>query len=234
MKKICSIITFLLFVGSGVIWAQSDSTIVTNSSINLDKGTIRLTLEHDIFGGAFTAVGVSNSNYDDTYVFANIGIGVEYAYSTNKTLEANAHFALLYTPMDWEGCTLGVANYTFGLMHHWYHGRWTFGTGLSFERRHAEYLIQRNEDEPDNFQGYQYGDNEFDEKHYNLGADLMVGWGTRMCWFGLRYSPRFIVKDVFKYKEDVFPQLPVTNHAGHIDQQVALVVRLAFKIGKTK
>ena len=216
------------------MWAQSDSTIVNSSSINLDRGTFRLTLEHDVFGGAFTAVGVSDANYEDSYIFANIGVGIEYAYSTNKTLEVNTHFAMLDTPMDWEGFFLGVSNYTFGLMHHWYYKRWTFGTGLSFERRHAKYHIQRYEDEPDKYQGYTYGDNEFDEKHYNLGADLMVGWGTRKCWVGLRYSPRFIVKDVFHYTEEIFPKLPVTNHAGHIDQQVALVIRLAFKIGKKK
>ena len=77
---------------------------------------------------------------------------------------------------------------------------------------------------------YIYGENEFKNIHYNLGADLMAGWGKRKWWIGLRYSPRFIVKDSFNYTEEYAPQLPVKNQAGSLDHQIALVFRLALTI----
>ena len=77
---------------------------------------------------------------------------------------------------------------------------------------------------------YIYGENEFKNIHYNLGADLMAGWGKRKWWIGLRYSPRFIVKDSFNYTEEYAPQLPVKNQAGRLDHQIALVFRLALTI----
>ena len=240
MKKILSILTLMLFAFPALLRAQSDSIVgraaccfELGSPLDVEKGSIRLTLENDFFGGAFTKVGVDEAYASTPYAFANIGAGVEYAYATNKTLEANVHFAFLNIVVDWEDYYFGGWNYTVGIMHRWYRGRWTFGAGLSFERRYAKYNVQHYENGPPEYNPdpyYVYGENEFKNIHYNLGADLMAGWGKRKWWIGLRYSPRFILKDSFHYNEKYAPQLPVKNHAGSLDHQIALVFRLALTI----
>ena len=240
MKKILSILTLMLFAFPALLLAQSDSIVgraaccfELGSPLDVEKGSIRLTLENDFFGGAFTKVGVDEAYASTPYAFANIGAGVEYAYATNKTLEANVHFAFLTIVVDWEDYYFGGWNYTVGIMHRWYRGRWTFGAGLSFERRYAKYNVQHYENGPPEYNPdpyYVYGENEFKNIHYNLGADLMAGWGKRKWWIGLRYSPRFILKDSFHYNEKYAPQLPVKNHAGSLDHQIALVFRLALTI----
>ena len=240
MKKILSILTLMLFAFPALLLAQSDSIVgraaccfELGSPLDVEKGSIRLTLENDFFGGAFTKVGVDEAYASTPYAFANIGAGVEYAYATNKTLEANVHFAFLNIVVDWEDYYFGGWNYTVGIMHRWYRGRWTFGAGLSFERRYAKYNVQHYENGPPEYNPdpyYVYGENEFKNIHYNLGADLMAGWGKRKWWIGLRYSPRFILKDSFHYNEKYAPQLPVKNHAGSLDHQIALVFRLALTI----
>lgn len=240
MKKFLSIITILLLAVPNVMLAQSDSIVgraaccfELGSPLDVEKGSIRLTLENDCYGGAFTKVGVDDGYGNTIYSFANIGLGVEYAYATNKTLEANMHFAFLSLAMDWEDYYWGAWDYTVGIMHRWYRGRWTFGAGLSFERRYAKYNVQHYENGPPEYNPhpqYIYGENEFKNIHYNLGADLMAGWGKRKWWIGLRYSPRFILKDSFHYNEKYAPQLPVKNHAGSLDHQIALVFRLALTI----
>ena len=233
MKKFLSIIIILLLAVPNVMLAQSDSVAETKSPLDVEKGSIRLTLENDCYGGAFTKVGVDDAYASPPYAFANIGAGVEYAYATNKTIEANVHFAFLNIVVDWEDYFFGGWNYTVGIMHRWYRGRWTFGAGLSFERRYAKYNVQHYENGPPEYNPdpyYVYGENEFKNIHYNLGADLMAGWGKRKWWIGLRYSPRFIVKDSFNYTEEYAPQLPVKNQAGSLDHQIALVFRLALTI----
>lgn len=236
MKK--SFIALLcLFFSTVSVLAQSYDAVEPSLPLDVEKGTFRLSIEHDITGCGFTKLGVADSYENQMYALANLGGGLEYVYAKNRSLEINGHFAILGATMDWEGCHVGIWNATGGAMHRWYRGRWMFGAGLSFEYRHANYMIQRYDGEPPEYlQGLEntYGDNEFEQKHYNIGADLMAGWGKRKWWIGLRYSPRFIVKDVFRYKENLFPQLPVTKRAGYVDHQVALVIRLAFEVGKIK
>ena len=240
MKKNLSILALMLLAFPLMMRAQSDSIIGRvpycggiGSPLDVNKGSVRLILENDVVGGAFTRVGVDDAYARALNTFANIGAGVEYAYATNKTIEANVRFAILDAVMDWEDYFLGALHYTVGLMHRWYRGRWTFGAGLSFERRYAKYNVQHYEKDSPEYNPdtqYIYGENEFKNIHYNLGADLMAGWGKRKWWIGLRYSPRFIVKDSFHYTEEYAPQLPVKNHAGSIDHQIALVFRLALTI----
>lgn len=240
MKKNLSILALMLLAFPLMMRAQSDSIIGRvpycggiGSPLDVNKGSVRLILENDVVGGAFTRVGVDDDYARALYTFANIGAGVEYAYATNKTIEANVRFAILDAVMDWEDYFLGAWHYAVGLMHRWYRGRWTFGAGLSFERRYAKYNVQHYEKDSPEFNPdiqYIYGENEFKNIHYNLGADLMAGWGKRKWWIGLRYLPRFIVKDSFHYTEEYAPQLPVKNHAGSIDHQIALVFRLALTI----
>jgi|GEM_PF-7025092 len=242
MKKFLSIIIILLLAVPNVMLAQSDSIVgraacclELGSPLDVEKGSIRLTLENDFFGGAFTKVGVDEAYASTPYAFANIGAGVEYAYATNKTLEANVHFAFLNIVVDWEDYYFGGWNYTVGIMHRWYRGHWTFGAGLSFERRYAKYNVQHYENGPPEYNPdpyYVYGENEFKNIHYNLGADLMAGWGKRKWWIGLRYSPRFIVKDSFNYIETKYPLLPVKSYTGHADHQISLMIRFAFDIAK--
>ena len=240
MKKNLSILALMLLAFPLMMRAQSDSIIGRvpycggiGSSLDVNKGSVRLILENDVVGGVFTRVGVDDAYARALYTFANIGAGVEYAYATNKTIEANVRFAILDAVMDWEDYFLGSWHYAVGLMHRWYRGRWTFGAGLSFERRYAKYNVQHYEKDSPEYNPdtqYIYGENEFKNIHYNLGADLMAGWGKRKWWIGLRYSPRFIVKDSFHYTEEYAPQLPVKNHAGSIDHQIALIFRLALTI----
>lgn len=240
MKKILSILVLILLAFPTMLLAQSDSIVgraaccfELGSPLDVEKGSIRLTLENDCYGGAFTKVGVDDGYGNTIYSFANIGAGVEYAYATNKTLEANVHFAFLNIVVDWEDYFFGGWDYAVGIMHRWYRGRWTFGAGLSFERRYSKYNVQHYENGPPEYNPdpyYVYGENEFKNIHYNLGADLMAGWGKRKWWIGLRYSPRFIVKDSFNYTEEYAPQLPVKNQAGSLDHQIALVFRLALTI----
>jgi hypothetical protein len=224
----------ILLAVPAVLWAQGEDIVSTSSPLDVEKGTFRLTLEDDFTGIAYTKLGVHDDYEGTMYFLYNLGVGLEYAYARNRTIEVNVHPAILFSAMDWERYNLAVMNVTSSVMHRWYHGRWTLGAGLSFEYRKAKYLVDRYENEPIEYQDLYYGDNEFEEKHYNIGADLMAGWGKRKWWIGIRYSPRLIVKDVFRYKEDLFPQLPVTNRAGNVDHQVGFVIRMAFKVGKIK
>ena len=110
MKKILSILILMLLAFPAMLRAQSDSVAETKSPLDVEKGSIRLTLENDCYGGAFTKVGVDDAYASPPYAFANIGAGVEYAYATNKTIEANVHFAFLNIVVDWEDYFFGGWN----------------------------------------------------------------------------------------------------------------------------
>lgn len=80
----------ILLAVPGVLLAQGDSLEIASSSV-LHKGTIRLSLEHGAIGGLFTKIGNADK-YDlaPSYLF-NLGAGVEYAYSNDKSVGLDVH-----------------------------------------------------------------------------------------------------------------------------------------------
>lgn len=243
MRKLLSIL--ILFAVPVVMWAQSDSVLSKQNRFTIEKGTVLLTLQHDLVGGFFSRCAYFNDEddyvEDKMYWLLNAGIGAEYAYHTNRTLGVSVHG--YYIPElgipepedvdDWHQYSI-IA----GAMHKWYHRRWVFGAGLSFELRHFDYTVNRArmQEQIDNgIEPYYFCDTGFVNKHYNLGIDAMVGWrASRVFYFGVQFSSRLILKDKFNYREPPVMPLTLKSRAGTIDAQMAFLMRFSFNVGMIK
>ena len=93
MRKLLSIL--ILLAVPVVMWAQSDSVLSKPNRFTIEKGTVLLTLQHDLAGGFFSRCAYFNDEDDyvddEMYWLLNAGIGAEYAYHTNRTLGVSVH-----------------------------------------------------------------------------------------------------------------------------------------------
>ena len=144
MKKFLSIL--ILVAVPAMLWAQGDSVLTKPNRFAIEKGTVLLTLQHDLAGGFYSRCAYYDDVDDTMYWLLNAGVGAEYAYRNNRTLGVNVH--AYYVPQlssdpesasDWNQYSI-IA----GAMHKWYHRRMVFGAGLSFELRHFGYTIDKS------------------------------------------------------------------------------------------
>lgn len=234
MKKI---LLLALVIFPVLMQAQRECVDVENDDV-LKKGTVRLMLEHDPMGGAYSKFGLWD-DYDDQFFFlSNIGVGAEYLYKTRRSIGVSVHANYLDPIGSFDPAPLydtNMYNITAGVMHRWYVRRWMFGAGLSFEKRSLKYKVYepKYDINPEPYI-YDWGETGFVNNHYNLGPDLMVGWswGNHKWYVGVQHSLRFILKDKVNYKEPIVNPVKIKNREGCIDQQFSFIIRYAFSIGK--
>lgn len=244
MKTSILRILILLFVVAWSLGALAQSDDVAFESVGgsdvLEKGTVRLILEHDPVGGAYSQFGLWDDYDEQMFWLSNVGVGAEYLYKTRRSIGVSFHANYLdpFGSLDPNPiCDFKMYNITAGVMHRWYVRRWVFGAGLSFEKRSLKYNVyEQNYNIALEPCTYDYGETEFVNSHYNLGPDLMVGWswGEHKWYAGVQHSLRFILKDKVSYKDPLVSPVKIKNREGSLDQQFSFIIRYAFSIGKRK
>ena len=241
MKKILSIFILILPAFPAILQAQSDNVALENNGYDaLQKGNVRIFIENQPFGGAYSRFGLWDDVDEQFFFLTNLGVGAEYLYKTNRSVGVSMHANYIDPFGSLDPIAIydfKIYNITAGVMHRWYKRRWVFGAGLSFEKRSLRYNVyeQNYEIDPEP-QIYDYGETNFVNCHYNLGIDAMVGWSwSRHKWYvGLQFSSRIIMKDSFCYSKPQVTPVKFKKSTGRIDAQMAFILRFAFSVAKIK
>ena len=245
MKHFSSLLLLVAITFS--VAAQDSISAVDKYTMPQGRWSINFTWAPYSMG--WTHIDATGNNMYSGFGVFGASLGAEYVYRENRSIRMDALAVALGHYNYHIGCggerTIpwrGVNSVSANALNMFYWRRWSVGAGISFEYRSESFDaldIAENPADIDLSKGDRNllshcGEYSYDMKHYSLGVLAEANFRIASDFsFGLRYSPRWVLKSTFHYTAK---DCPVSDagvaQTGNIEHQLSFVINWRFDLTK--